>query len=215
MVHPVEVLYCPNMVIEKTNICKTTTLSVTSDHRNYIMLTPESFATGTVTSFKSDSHHYAAPASSPSAIPVSSVFQSVSRSTASSVAVQPLSRPVNVSGTSQTLQRPVAGCLSTQQMTQSSSGISQPSSRPVPIPVTTQPVSRNITVPVVAQPVSRPVPTVTAQPVILDQDYIMDSAPDAPDNTSGILFGVRQNSGVAQYQTEPTVNVTGGYNCSS
>ncbi|OXB79984.1 UNVERIFIED_CONTAM: hypothetical protein H355_009799 [Colinus virginianus] len=36
----------------------------------------------------------------------------------------------------------------------------------------------------------------------------MDSAPDAPDNTSGILFGVRQNSGVAQYQTEPTVNVT-------
>ncbi|KAM6388491.1 zinc finger protein 280D isoform 4-T4 [Pluvialis apricaria] len=138
-------------------------------------------------------------------MPVSSVFQSVSRPTTSAVAVQPLSVPVNVSGTSQTPQRPVAGCLSTQQMPGSSSGISQP----VSIPVTTQPVARNITVPVVAQPVSRPVTTVTAQPVILSQDYIMDSPPAAPDNTSGILFGVRQNSGVPQYQTGPAVNVTG------
>ncbi|NXG13302.1 Z280D protein, partial [Grallaria varia] len=81
---------------------------------------------GTVTAFKTESHHYATPASSPSAVPVLSVFQT------SSVAVQPL-----------------------------------------PIP-----------------------------------DYIMDSPPDAPDNTSGILFGVRQNSGVPQYQTGPTVNVT-------
>ncbi|KAF1502855.1 hypothetical protein FQV19_0017516, partial [Eudyptula minor] len=88
---------------------------------------------GTVTTFKPDSHHYATPASSPSAVPVSSVFQSVSRPTASSVAVQPLSIP----------------------------------------------------------------------------DYIMDSPPAAPDNTSGILFGVRQNSGVPQYQTGPAVNVTG------
>ncbi|NXL27533.1 Z280D protein, partial [Glaucidium brasilianum] len=88
---------------------------------------------GTVTTFKPDSHHYVTPASSPSAMPVSSVFQSVSRPTTSSVAVQPLSIP----------------------------------------------------------------------------DYIMDSPPAAPDNTSGILFGVRQNSGVPQYQTGPAVNVTG------
>ncbi|XP_075288335.1 zinc finger protein 280D isoform X2 [Opisthocomus hoazin] len=153
---------------------------------------------GTVTTFKPDSHHYATPASSPSAMPVSSVFQSVSRPTASSVAVQPLSIPVNVSGTSQTLQ-----------MSGSSSGVSQPVSRPVTVPVTTQPVTRNIAVPVVAQPVSRPVTTVTPEPVILNQDYIMDSPPAAPDNTSGILFGVRQNSGVPQYQTGPAVNVTG------
>ncbi|XP_062483698.1 zinc finger protein 280D isoform X1 [Pezoporus occidentalis] len=164
---------------------------------------------GTVTTFKSDSHHYAPSASSPSAMPVSSVFQSVSRPTTSSVAVQPLSIPVNVSGTSQTPQRPGPGCLSTQQMPGSSSGVSQPVSRPVTVPVTTQPVSRNITVPVVAQPVSRPVTTLTAEPVILDQDYIMDSPPAAPDNTSGILFGVRENSGVPQYQTGPAVNVTG------
>ncbi|XP_042731656.1 zinc finger protein 280D isoform X1 [Lagopus leucura] len=165
-------------------------------------------STCTVTSFKSDSHRYATPASCPSAMPVSSVFQSVSRSTASSVAVQPLSRPVNVSGASQALQRPVAGCLSAQQATRSSSGISQPVSRPVTIPVTTQPVSRNIAVPLVAQPVSRPVTSVTTQPIILNQDYIMDSPPDAPDDTSGILFGVRQSSGVPQYQTEPTVSLT-------
>ncbi|NXF29410.1 Z280D protein, partial [Nyctibius bracteatus] len=94
---------------------------------------------GTVTTFKPDSHHYATPASSPSAMPVSSVFQSVSRPTTSSVAVQPLSIP----------------------------------------------------------------------------DYIMDSPPAAPDNTSGILFGVRQNSGVPQYETGPAVNLTGGYNCST
>ncbi|XP_053933316.1 zinc finger protein 280D isoform X2 [Cuculus canorus] len=165
-------------------------------------------STCTVTTFKPDSHHYVMPASSPSAVPVSSVFQSVARPT-SSVAVQPLSIPVDVLGTSQTLQRPVAGCLSTQQMPGSSSGVLQPVSRPVTIPVTTQPGSRNITIPVVAQPISRPVNTVTAQPVMLDQDYIMDSPPDAPDNTSGILFGVRQNSGVPQYQTGPAVNVSG------
>ncbi|XP_059714272.1 zinc finger protein 280D isoform X1 [Haemorhous mexicanus] len=164
---------------------------------------------GTVTTFKSESQHYVTPASSPGALPAPSVFQTVPRPATSSVAVQPLAVAVNVSGTSQTLQRPVAGCLSTQQVPGSSSGIAQPVSRPVTIPVTTQPVSRNITVPVVAQPVSRPETPATAQPVILNQDYIMDSPPDAPDNTSGILFGVRQNSGVPQYQTGPAVNVTG------
>ncbi|NXP44204.1 Z280D protein, partial [Heliornis fulica] len=85
---------------------------------------------GTVTTFKTDSHHYATSGSSPTAMPVSSVFQSVSRPTVSSV--QPLSIP----------------------------------------------------------------------------DYIMDSAPAAPDNTSGLLFGVRQNSGIPQYETGPAVNVT-------
>ncbi|XP_077041892.1 zinc finger protein 280D isoform X4 [Agelaius phoeniceus] len=164
---------------------------------------------GAVTTFKSESQHYEPPASSPGAVPAPSVFQTVPRPATSSVALQPLAGAVNVSGTSQPLQRAVAGCLSTQQVPGSSSGIAQPVSRPVTIPVTTQPVSRNITVPVVAQPVSRPETPATAQPVILNQDYIMDSPPDAPDSTSGILFGVRQNSGVPQYQTGPAVNVTG------
>ncbi|NWV24174.1 Z280D protein, partial [Origma solitaria] len=66
--------------------------------------------------------------------------------------------------------------------------------------------------PSVFQTVPRPVTgSVAVQPLSV-ADYIMDSPPDAPDNTSGILFGVRQNSGVPQYQTEPAVNVTGGYN---
>uniref|UniRef100_A0A803VDZ3 Zinc finger protein 280D n=2 Tax=Ficedula albicollis TaxID=59894 RepID=A0A803VDZ3_FICAL len=161
--------------------------------------------TCTVTTFKSESQHYGTPASSPGAMPAPSVFQTVPRPVTSSVAVQPLTVAVNVSGTSQALQRPVAGCLSTQQMPGSSSGITQPVNRSV----TTQPVSRNITIPVVAQPISRTETTSTAQPVVLNQDYIMDSPPAAPDNTSGILFGVRQNSGVPQYQTGPAVNVTG------
>ncbi|NWZ78735.1 Z280D protein, partial [Poecile atricapillus] len=88
---------------------------------------------GTVATFKSESQHYGTPASSPSAMPAPSVFQTVPRPVTSSVAVQPLT------------------------------------------------------------------------------DYIMDSPPDAPDNTSGILFGVRHNSGVPQYQTGPAVNVTEPY----
>ncbi|NXU46636.1 Z280D protein, partial [Drymodes brunneopygia] len=64
--------------------------------------------------------------------------------------------------------------------------------------------------PAVFQTVPRPVTgSVTVQPLAV-ADYIMDSPPDAPDNTSGILFGVRQNSGIPQYQTGPAVNVTGG-----
>ncbi|NWU28908.1 Z280D protein, partial [Dyaphorophyia castanea] len=89
---------------------------------------------GTVATFKSESQHYVTPASSPSAMPAPSVFQTVPRPATRSVGVQQLA------------------------------------------------VS----------------------------DYIMDSPPDAPDNTSGILFGVRQNSAVPQYQTGPAVNVTGG-----
>ncbi|NWV10576.1 Z280D protein, partial [Ptilonorhynchus violaceus] len=92
---------------------------------------------GTVTTFKSESHHYATPASSPGAMAAPSVFQTVPRPTTGSLTLQPFS---------------IA-------------------------------------------------------------DYIMDSPPDAPDNTSGILFGVRQNSGVPQYQTGPAVNVTGLYKC--
>ncbi|NXW73774.1 Z280D protein, partial [Hirundo rustica] len=94
---------------------------------------------GTVAAFKTESQHYVTPASSPGAVPVPSVFQTVPRPVTSSVPIQSLA--------------------------------------------------------------------VT--------DYIMDSPPDAPDNTSGILFGVRQNSGVPPYQTGPAVNVTGGCNCSS
>ncbi|NXU13442.1 Z280D protein, partial [Pardalotus punctatus] len=64
--------------------------------------------------------------------------------------------------------------------------------------------------PSVFQTVPRPATgSVAVQPLSV-ADYIMDSPPDAPDNTSGILFGVRQNSGVPQYQTGPAVNVTGG-----
>ncbi|NWV73259.1 Z280D protein, partial [Dasyornis broadbenti] len=65
-----------------------------------------------------------------------------------------------------------------------------------------------IPAPSVFQTVPRPATgSVAVQPLSV-ADYIMDSPPDAPDNTSGILFGVRQNLGVPQYQTGPAVNVT-------
>ncbi|NWT23061.1 Z280D protein, partial [Cardinalis cardinalis] len=63
--------------------------------------------------------------------------------------------------------------------------------------------------PSVFQTVARPATSSVALQPLAGADYIMDSPPDAPDNTSGILFGVRQNSGVPQYQTGPAVNVTG------
>ncbi|NXA80651.1 Z280D protein, partial [Thryothorus ludovicianus] len=62
--------------------------------------------------------------------------------------------------------------------------------------------------PSVFQTLPRPVTSSVAVQPLTVADYIMDSPPDAPDNTSGILFGVRQNSGVPQYQTGPAVNVT-------
>ncbi|NXQ07566.1 Z280D protein, partial [Vidua macroura] len=62
--------------------------------------------------------------------------------------------------------------------------------------------------PSVFQTVPRPASSSVAVQPLAVADYIMDSPPDAPDNTSGILFGVRQNSGVPQYQTGPAVNVT-------
>ncbi|NWY26071.1 Z280D protein, partial [Pheucticus melanocephalus] len=79
------------------------------------------------------------------------------------------------------------------------------------------PASSPSTVPApsVFQTVPRPATSSVALQPLAGADYIMDSPPDAPDNTSGILFGVRQNSGVPQYQTGPAVNVTGGYSCSS
>ncbi|NWW31219.1 Z280D protein, partial [Panurus biarmicus] len=63
--------------------------------------------------------------------------------------------------------------------------------------------------PSVFQTVPRPVSSSVAIQSLAVTDYIMDSPPDAPDDTSGILFGARQNSGVPQYQTGPAVNVTG------
>ncbi|NXV68426.1 Z280D protein, partial [Molothrus ater] len=69
---------------------------------------------------------------------------------------------------------------------------------------------RAVPAPSVFQTVPRPATSSVALQPLAGADYIMDSPPDAPDSTSGILFGVRQNSGVPQYQTGPAVNVTGG-----
>ncbi|NXS83981.1 Z280D protein, partial [Erpornis zantholeuca] len=74
----------------------------------------------------------------------------------------------------------------------------------------TTPASSPAAVPTLSvfQSVPRPATGLVGVQQLTVADYIMDSPPDAQDNTSGILFGVRQNSGVPQYQTGPAVNVT-------
>nr|XP_033776030.1 zinc finger protein 280D isoform X2 [Geotrypetes seraphini] len=162
---------------------------------------------GTVSTFKPTSQQYKTSTLSQGAVAVSPVYQPAPRPTTSSV-VQPVPRPVVVSGSPHSLQRPIPTCILTQQMSRTNSGLSQPVCRPVTIPVTAQPVSRNISVPVMAQPEPRPVATVTAQPIMLNQSYIMSSSPVSPVKPSGVVFGTRQNTGIAQYQGGQALNMT-------
>uniref|UniRef100_A0A6I8NF77 Zinc finger protein 280D n=1 Tax=Ornithorhynchus anatinus TaxID=9258 RepID=A0A6I8NF77_ORNAN len=159
-----------------------------------------------VTSFKPSSQHYMTPASNPvalSPVALSPIFQPVPRSPASPVVVQPLARPGSVSGTSQPLPRSLAACLSTQPLSRPSSGLSQP----VTIPVSAQPLLRNSTIPLMPQPGSGPV--TPAQSVILNQGYLVSAPQVVPNNSSGILFGLRQSPGIPQYQGGPTLTLTG------
>ncbi|XP_038606054.1 zinc finger protein 280D isoform X2 [Tachyglossus aculeatus] len=151
-----------------------------------------------LTSFKPSSQHYMTPASTPvalSPVALSPIFQPVPRSPTSPVVVQPLARPGSISGTAQPLPRSLAGCLS--------SGLSQP----VTIPVSAEPVLRNNTVPLMPQPGSGPV--APAQSIILNQGYLVSSPQVVPNNSSGILFGLRQSPGVPQYQGGPVLTLTG------
>ncbi|XP_029431613.1 zinc finger protein 280D isoform X2 [Rhinatrema bivittatum] len=163
---------------------------------------------GAVSTFKPTSQQYKTATLTQGAVAVSPVYQPASRPTTSSV-VQPVPRPVSVSGSTQSLQRPIPSCILTQQMSRTNSGISQPVCRPVTIPVTAQPVSRNISVPVMAQPVSRPVATVTAQPIMLNQSYIMSSSQVPSTKSSGVVFGMRQNTNITQYQGGPALTMAG------
>ncbi|XP_063170565.1 zinc finger protein 280D isoform X1 [Candoia aspera] len=131
------------------------------------------------------------------AVAVSPGFHSVGRPATSTLAVQPQPRISSISGTSQVLQRPLSGCSSPQEEAKSSTGISQPVNKSAP----PQSLSRNLHIPASTQSASRPVATVTAQPVALNRV--------TPDKTSGLTFGIRQNSGGSPYQTASPMNTTG------
>ncbi|XP_034265167.1 zinc finger protein 280D isoform X2 [Pantherophis guttatus] len=131
------------------------------------------------------------------AVAVSPGFHSSGRPATSTLAVQPQPRVSSILGSSQVLQKPLSGCSSPQEGAKSSTGIPQP----VNISAPPQSLSRNLHIPASAQPTSRPVATVTAQPVALNRVN--------PDRTSGLTFGVRQNSGGSQYQSGSPMNTAG------
>ncbi|ETE73039.1 Zinc finger protein, partial [Ophiophagus hannah] len=131
------------------------------------------------------------------AVAVSPGFLSSGRPATSTLAVQPQPRVSSISGSSQVLQKPLSGCSSPQEGAKSSAGISQP----VNISAPPQSLSRNLHIPASTQSTSRPVATVTAQPVALNRV--------TPDRTSGLTFGIRQNSGGSQYQSGSPMNTAG------
>uniref|UniRef100_A0A8C5WYC7 Zinc finger protein 280D n=1 Tax=Laticauda laticaudata TaxID=8630 RepID=A0A8C5WYC7_LATLA len=131
------------------------------------------------------------------AVAVSPGFLSSGRPATSTLAVQPQPRVSSISGSSQVLQKALSGCSSPQEGAKSSAGISQP----VNISAPPQSLSRNLHIPASTQSTSRPVATVTAQPVALNRV--------TPDRTSGLTFGVRQNSGGSQYQSGSPMNTAG------
>ncbi|KAL7980286.1 hypothetical protein Chor_014615 [Crotalus horridus] len=130
------------------------------------------------------------------AVAVSPGFHSSGRPATSTLAVQPQPRISSISGSSQVLQKPLSECSSPQEA-KPNAGISQP----VNISAPTQSLSRNLHIPTSAPSTSRPVATVTAQPIALNRV--------TPDRTSGLTFGVRQNSGGSQYQSGSPMNMAG------
>ncbi|XP_067327292.1 zinc finger protein 280D isoform X2 [Anolis sagrei] len=130
-----------------------------------------------------------------SAKPSSSWFQPATRPATSTLAVQPQPRvSSSAPGTPLALQRPLSGCSGPQEAAKASAGLSQPISR-------SPSLCRNLSLPGLAQPASRPVATVTAQPITLSRV--------TPNNTSGLGFGLRLNSGELQCQGGSMVNLTG------
>ncbi|XP_042327289.1 LOW QUALITY PROTEIN: zinc finger protein 280D [Sceloporus undulatus] len=119
------------------------------------------------------------------------------RPATTTLAVQPQPRVSSAPGTSPVLQRSLSGCSAPQETAKSSPGLTQPISRSPTAPS----LSRNLSLPGLAQSASRPVATVTAQPVTLSRV--------TPNNTSGVAFALRPNSGVPQCQSGSTVITAG------
>ncbi|XP_069078515.1 zinc finger protein 280D isoform X1 [Pleurodeles waltl] len=161
---------------------------------------------GVVTTFKSPSPQYK---NLPSAgtMAVAPVYQAAARPTATSVVLQPVSRSLSASGSTPSLQRPVPGSLSPQQTSRPLSGVTQPATRPVTMPVTSPPISRNAGIPVTAPAGPRPVATVTAQPMMANQGYILTSPSVTQTNSQGTMFGVQQKE-IKQYPSSPTISLS-------
>ncbi|XP_053319080.1 zinc finger protein 280D [Spea bombifrons] len=161
---------------------------------------------GTAASFPSPGNHFRTPVANTGTQPVTSIYQPVTRPPTISPVVQPLLRPVC---SPEPIRRPLTGCLPAHQPPRANPAILQPACRPITVASNSQPASRTVTFPAVAQPALRPVATITAQPVLLNQGYIVNSPQVSSNNSPNVMYGLRPNSTVAQYQGVQTLTTTG------
>ncbi|XP_077119919.1 zinc finger protein 280D isoform X2 [Ranitomeya variabilis] len=151
-------------------------------------------------SFPMSNNHYKPPAATQAVTQqVRPMYQPVTRPTSSSATVQPLPRPV---GIQEPIRRPAAGCIPAQQPPRANP-VMQTVCRPqtfVPNPL---PVCRTPTIPSVSQPAPRPVATITAQPVMLNQGYMMNS-PQISSSNSNVMYTLQPNTALTQYQSLQT-----------
>nr|DBA31727.1 TPA: hypothetical protein GDO54_007512 [Pyxicephalus adspersus] len=124
--------------------------------------------------------------------PVSPMYQPVTRPAVSSAIVQPLPRPV---GMQEPVRRPVSGGLPFQQPLRPNPG---PICRPGAFTPNTPPVCRNITFPTVSQQSLRPVATIPAQPVMVNQGYIMTSSLVTANNSHNVMYALRPSTTLPQ-----------------
>ncbi|XP_073443099.1 zinc finger protein 280D isoform X2 [Dendrobates tinctorius] len=151
-------------------------------------------------SFPMSNNHYKPPAATQAETqPVRPLYQPVTRPISSSATVQPLPRPV---GIQEPIRRPAPGCIPAQQPPRANP-VMQTVCGPqtfVPNPL---PVCRTPTIPSVSQPALRPVATITAQPVMLNQGYIMNS-PQTSTSSSNVMYTLQPNTALTQYQSLQT-----------
>ncbi|XP_053573487.1 zinc finger protein 280D isoform X2 [Bombina bombina] len=152
------------------------------------------------------SNHFKTPCTSnPSVLPVTSIYQPTSKAASSSAVVQPLPRPIV---SPEALKRPITACMPSHQPPRASPTIQQPACRTVTVSSNSQITSRNITFPAMTQPALRPVATITAQPVILNQGYFVNSPQVSSNNSPNVMFALRQSTALSQYQGVQSLTAT-------
>ncbi|XP_072004248.1 zinc finger protein 280D isoform X2 [Engystomops pustulosus] len=150
-------------------------------------------------------NHYKPPASTPSVTqPVQPMYHPVTRPVISPATVQPLARPV---GMQEAIRRPAPRCMPLQQSPRANP-VMQTATRPQTFVTSPLPVYRNPSVPSVSQPALRPVTSVTAQPIILNQGYIMTST-QLSSNNSNVMYALRPSTALTQYQNVQTFTAPG------
>ncbi|XP_066448651.1 zinc finger protein 280D [Eleutherodactylus coqui] len=155
--------------------------------------------------FQMPNNHYKPPAATHAVTqPATPMYQPVTRSVTSPAAVQPLQRPV---GLQEPMRRPATGCMPAQQPPRANP-LMQTVCRPQTFVPNHLPVCRNPAIPSGSQPPLRPVATISAQPVMLNQGYIMNS-PQVASNNSNVMFALRPSTALTQYQNVQTFTASG------